>query len=159
MLVHLDAGLAHLEGKLVELRLWHRLVGDDDGIMEVTSADQILVEKELEFVQKDESPAGGNLAGIIIEVAHPGILLSKHSAVEMDHGDDFEPVIRKCGNFSAGFFVKIDYRLGNFKVFPFLFLFFNPCLLQGSYKGDCAAVHNRHLRAVNSDEYIVNTKP
>ena len=83
----------HQIADLMELLLTHRLIIDDEGIIEVASLDQVVGKECLYFTDEDEGTARSDLRIKVLEVLEGCELVVQHGRVEGDVHIDTELIV------------------------------------------------------------------
>ena len=92
---YLDVWFTKKISKVVKLFLGHQFVDKHNGVVEITTFDQVLTEQVFQFTQKNKSSAGSNIFYIIRFAVEVCILLPENWRIEVDQGCDFKMRMRQ----------------------------------------------------------------
>ena len=156
-LVGIHVGNTQQIRQLIHLLLLQLTLVDHDGVVQVTTLDQVGIQQGDDITYEDEGSCRGNLLGVVLHVIKRSKLTADKLRLEGAHGCDREVLIRKDGDArTAGLIFHLYLMTDDIVVFRSVLLY-HADLLNLLDIGNGRTIENGELRTVHLYQTVVNT--
>ena len=156
-LVGIHVGNTQQICQLIHLLLLQLTLVNHDGVVQVTTLDQVGIQQGDDITHEDEGSCRSNLLGVVLHVVKRSKLTADKLRLEGAHGRDGEVFIRKDGDArTAGLIFHLYLMTDDIVVFRSILLH-RADLLNLLDIGNGRTVEDRELRTVHLYQTVVNT--
>ena len=149
----------HLEmvGELVELSLFYLALVNNDGIVQVTTLDEVSLEQRHDIAYENEGTGRSNLLCVCLHLFEGSKLAVDEFTLERTHGCDAEVLVWKNGDNRPVIIFHLNLMADDVVIFLCI-LFLDAYALNLLYIRSSRTVEDRELRTIYLDETVVDAE-